>query len=139
MWPQWNGRGFGLVLRKLLAVSLALSGAFVGMVATPHVASATGVLFVGVGGSDTGTCQVQASPCATVSYAVSQSGVGDTINVGAGTFSDNVTISHDLTIQGAAGGTTVAARSDSIDAFKVTAGAVNLLSLIHISEPTRPY
>jgi hypothetical protein len=42
-----------------------------------------------------------ATPCRTIGYAVSQSVAGDTIAVGAGTFTENITIDRSLTVQGA--------------------------------------
>ena len=58
------------------------------------------VLFVAEGGSDSGTCLSQASPCATVSYALTQADVNATINV-AGTIHDHVSITFGVTISGA--------------------------------------
>jgi len=65
-------------------------------VATP--ASATGnTLYVASAGSDTGDCTSSASPCATISYAVSQASGGDTIYV-SGTIEETVTVDIPLTI-----------------------------------------
>jgi hypothetical protein len=84
------------------------------------------MLFVAVGGHDVGNCQSSASPCATISYAVSQSSSGDTINVGAGTFADSVLISFgltNLTIAGAGSGATFVDGGGSNVLFVVDGGA----------------
>jgi 6-phosphogluconolactonase (cycloisomerase 2 family) len=83
-----------MIVATLAAVCFA--GAVV-----PGVALAT--LWVGSGGTDTGYCS-QANPCATISRAVSLAIPNDTIYVGAGRFTDHVTVDSSiggLTIQGA--------------------------------------
>jgi len=74
------------------AVVLAL-GAF-----TPAAAQAAApaTLYVSPGGLDSGTCPL-ASPCATVSYALTQAASGATINV-TGTIKDHLTITSPVTI-----------------------------------------
>lgn len=81
--------------RRLTALTLTPVRAALAVVATSSAllglgtgqASALGVTaYVAVGGSDTGNCQSASSPCATISYAVSQASPGGTINVGPGTF-----------------------------------------------------
>ncbi len=85
---------------KLLVASvlLALLGAvFVG-VAAPAGATTPPTLYVATTGNDTSnTCQTQSAPCATISHAVSVAVSGETIQVGAGTFNDNVTVPNTLT------------------------------------------
>jgi hypothetical protein len=94
--------------RMVLAVLAVVLGSIVGV---PGPAGAAGAsLFVAIGGNDVGNCQASASPCATISYAVTQASTGDTINVGPGIFSDNVVIEGgltDLTISGAGSGSTI--------------------------------
>jgi hypothetical protein len=57
---------------------------------------------VAPGGSDTGDCS--GSPCLTIQYAISQSVAGDTINVAAGTYNEQVQINKTLTLKGAQAG-----------------------------------
>jgi hypothetical protein len=38
------------------------------------------------GGIDTGDCSIQASPCQTIAYAISQAGPGNTIHIASGTY-----------------------------------------------------
>jgi hypothetical protein len=59
-------------------------------------AAAPASLFVSQGGFDSGTC-TSASPCATVSYALTKAASGATIEV-SGTIDDHITISHPVTI-----------------------------------------
>src|SRR5207237_10276461 len=59
-------------------------------------AAAPKTLFVSQGGFDSGTC-TSASPCATVSFAVTKAASGATIKV-SGTIDDHLTISHPVTI-----------------------------------------
>ena len=55
----------------------------------------------GVTGSDTGDCMSIANPCATISYAISQAGAGDMIQVAAGTYNEALSITKNLSIYGA--------------------------------------
>jgi hypothetical protein len=53
-------------------------------------------LYVATSGTNTGNCQTQSAPCASISYAVSQAASltgGVTITVAAGTYDDHVSIS----------------------------------------------
>jgi hypothetical protein len=80
-----------------LAVLTGLvSGAFPSVIAQ---ASTTPVLYVAQGGADTGSCS-STNPCATVSYALTQSGPNATIEI-SGTINDHVTINTPVTISGA--------------------------------------
>jgi hypothetical protein len=79
------------------AVGLAL-GAF----APAAQAAAPKTLYVSQTGLDSGTC-TSASPCATVSYALTKAASGATIEV-SGTIDDNPVISHPVTITTWAGG-----------------------------------
>ena len=51
--------------------------------------------YVANGGSDVGDCSDSLNPCATINYAISQSGVGDTVNVAAGTYDEDVNVNKD--------------------------------------------
>ena len=86
-----------------------VAGVLAGISVAATAASASGTtLYVATGGSDAGSCQTQATPCASISYAVSQASAlpGDvTISVAAGTYDDNVVFSSavswtSLTIDG---------------------------------------
>jgi hypothetical protein len=68
-------------------------------------AAAPATLFVAQGGLDSGTC-TSASPCATVSYALTKAASGATIEV-SGTVDDHITISNPVTITTWPGGPAV--------------------------------
>jgi predicted outer membrane repeat protein len=86
--------------------------------------------FVATGGSDTNNdCSNQGSPCATIQHAVTQAASGDTINVAAGTYHENVTffgmtLGMPLTIQGAGAGSTTVDGGNAAPVF--TVGGANL-------------
>jgi parallel beta-helix repeat protein len=74
------------------------------------LALATGVLpaqaagtqrYVSPFGANTSACISVAAPCETVTYAASQSTAGDTINLAAGAYVEQVAIAQSLTIVGA--------------------------------------
>ena len=44
--------------------------------------------YVATAGTDTGGCTVEASPCATIAYAVDQANAGDTLDIEAGTYNE---------------------------------------------------
>ncbi|MBH1965237.1 MAG: right-handed parallel beta-helix repeat-containing protein [Comamonadaceae bacterium] len=58
------------------------------------------------GGADTGNCQ--ASPCQSIAYALSQAAAnGDTLQVGAGTYVEQLTINKSVAVQGAGSASTI--------------------------------
>jgi large repetitive protein len=80
------------VMPKSLAIFALLLGTAGITAAMAGPAAASGVTrYVNATGSDAGDCTDAGSPCATVGYAVSQSGSGDTIEV-TGTIAGTVTI-----------------------------------------------
>jgi hypothetical protein len=94
-------------------------------------AAAPTTLYVSQGGLDSGTC-TSASPCATVSYALTQAASGATIKV-SGTIDDHLTISHPVTITtwpgGPADSPAVLDGTGSGDVVDVDAGGVVLNDL----------
>jgi len=71
-------------------------------------------LYVSTSGHDTlnggrpNTCQMQSSPCQTIQHAVDEAPAGATVNVAAGTYSEQVAISTSLTLLGSGSNTIVA-------------------------------
>jgi len=64
--------------------------------------------FVATTGSDSNNdCSGPMSPCATIQQAVDQSSSGDVIQLGPGTYKENVNVSQNVTIQGDPTGSTV--------------------------------
>jgi Right handed beta helix region len=65
-------------------------------------------LYVATTGSDAGNCQTIGTPCLTVSYALTQAAAsGDTINIAAGTFVEELTINKSVTLTGAGANSTI--------------------------------
>jgi len=62
--------------------------------------SAAAPRYVATTGSDSTDCSVQATPCHTIQYAITQSISGDTINVAAGTYTEQINIDKSLTLSG---------------------------------------
>jgi len=89
--------------RTLIVLMLAL----VMLAGGPWRSRAATNRFVAVGGSDTANdCTNSSQPCATIQHAVDQSGPiskpgpGDLIELGPGTYFENVDVSQSVTIQG---------------------------------------
>jgi parallel beta-helix repeat protein len=105
-----------------LALALTAIGFFAGtsvVVASGVAQAASGTLYVSTTGTDTGTCTTASAPCATIDYALTQAPVNATIDVAAGTYTQQVVITQNTTIVGAAGGATV------IDPISVPASDTN--------------
>jgi len=91
-------------MRNFLSVraGLAVAATVIATIGFAPPATALGsVLYVSQTGSDTGTCASPASPCATITYALTHAANGATINV-SGTIHDNVNLgSHSgITVTG---------------------------------------
>jgi len=80
-----------------------------------------------VPGDGSNTCTVAVPSCNTIQGAVTAATAGDTINVAAGTYIENVNVNKSLTLQGASSATaivTAAIASDHV--FDVTANNVTI-------------
>ncbi len=82
---------------------------------TRHVAPA---------GRDSGDCT--ASPCQTIGYAVGQAGDFDTVAVAAGTYTEAVTITKPLAVDGAGAGQTIIDGGQSAATGAITAPLVTI-------------
>ena len=100
---SWTRGRAGRYAATALAVAAMLAFGAVTPAAAQAAAPAT--LYVSQGGLDSGTC-TSASPCATVSYALTQAASGATIEV-SGTIDDLPVISHPVTITTWPGGPAV--------------------------------
>jgi hypothetical protein len=91
---SWTHKRAGRYAATALGAAAVLAfGTFVPAAAQ---AAAPTTLYVSQGGLDSGTC-TSASPCATVSYALTKAASGATIEV-SGTINDHLAISHPVTI-----------------------------------------
>jgi hypothetical protein len=91
--------------------------------------------FVAVGGSDMGNdCTLQGNPCATIQHAINQSTSGDVILLGPGTYTENVTVGQNVTIQGAAAaGSTVNGGKQEVPVLSVPVGVTAALSTLTLT------
>jgi Protein of unknown function (DUF1565) len=108
------------------AVSLAAGIALIGAPA----AYAANTLYVNASsGVDSSSCGPLASPCKTISQAVTNASAGDTVMVAAGTYNESVSINQSLTLEGAqAGNPGSSARSPESPSSEsvVTGGAFSI-------------
>ena len=75
-------------------------------------------------------CSSPDTPCATIQQAVNQSGSGDLIEVAPGTYTENVTVSQSVTIQGDAFNPSIVDGNQLGPVFIIDSGnSVNLTSL----------
>jgi hypothetical protein len=93
-----------MIYRLLLSGVLAL--AFVFLSGTSALAASTWYVN-GVSGSDTNTCTSSTAACKTIGHAIALASSGDTITIAAATYTENLTISTSLTIDGADATTTI--------------------------------
>ncbi len=97
---RWNpGRLVALIVASVLLIG-GVGGALLVMV--PAGADGT-TRYVSSTGSDGGDCSSSTSPCATITYALTQANPGDTIEV-SGTIEDNPTVTMPVTITQMPGG-----------------------------------
>ncbi len=66
---------------------------------TFSAASSSANLYVTTTGNNAGNCQTLGAPCLTIAYALSQAAAGDTINIGGGTFTEELTISKSVVLE----------------------------------------
>ncbi len=93
----------------LAALTIAGALASVAVLATQDVAGATGsggTLYVTNTGTDTGTCRLSTHPCATIAYALTEATADSTIDVGPGSYAEQLVINTSVSIVGS-GGTVV--------------------------------
>ncbi|MGH9123079.1 MAG: hypothetical protein ACRDYC_14240, partial [Acidimicrobiales bacterium] len=101
-------------------------------VALGGVASAaTPVLTVSTHGTDAGNCQ--AAACQTIGYAVSQAPAGAVVNVGPGTYAEQISINKPLTLQGRGAGSTVIAPTATPRIFSDTDSSYLQLPIVDVS------
>lgn len=94
---SWRRLIGALVATALVALTLPLA----------TVRAAESDRYVAAGGVDAGSCSSSAAPCRTIGYAIGQSAAGDTVNVGPGTFVENVVVDRSVTLHGDEDGATV--------------------------------
>lgn len=125
-------------LQQLLSLTLLLPFLLVGLLLSPHpVLPAEATLYVGPGGSDSGTCQSVASPCATLVGALAKAPPGATISVAAGQYTTSAILNQDVTITGVGAEATILATSGG-RVFEVAAGVTATLRDLTITFGAAP-
>jgi hypothetical protein len=88
---------------KLLSALL-----FITLTAVSVPAAAARTWYVnGVTGSNTNSCMSPTTACKTIGHAISLAASGDSITVAVATYTENLTIKINLTINGAGAGMTI--------------------------------
>jgi predicted outer membrane repeat protein len=86
----------------------------------------------GVSGDDGNNCKTKTTACATVGHAISLAASGDTIQIAAATYQENLSIPFNLTLNGAKAATTIIDGTNSANVFTVGAGISLTLSNLTI-------
>jgi predicted outer membrane repeat protein len=96
------------------------------MLSSPALASTWYVN--GVSGDDGNNCKTKNTACATIGHAISLAASGDTIQIAAATYQENLSIPFDLTLNGAKAATTIVDGTQTTNVFTVGAGISLTLS-----------
>jgi predicted outer membrane repeat protein len=86
----------------------------------------------GVNGDDGNSCKTRVTACATIGHAISLAASGDTIQIAAATYQENLSIPFNLTLNGAKAATTIIDGTNSASVFTVGAGIGLALSNLTI-------
>ncbi len=86
----------------------------------------------GVSGDDGNNCKAKATACATIGHAISLAASGDTIQIAAATYQENLSIPFNLALNGVKAATTIIDGSNSANVFTVGAGISLRLSNLTI-------
>lgn len=86
----------------------------------------------GVNGDDHNNCKTKRTACATIKHAISLAASGDTIQIAAATYQENLSIPLNLTLNGAKAATTIVDGSQTANVFTVGAGISLTLSNLTI-------
>jgi hypothetical protein len=102
------------------------------MLCSPALA---GTWYVNGGNGDDGnSCKTKAMACATIGHAISLAASGDTIQIAAATYQENLSIPFNLTLNGVKAATTIIDGTNSLNVFTVGAGISLTLSNLTIEK-----
>ena len=96
------------------------------MLSTPALSSTWYVN--GVSGDDGNNCKTKTTACTTIGHAISLAASGDTIQIAAATYQENLSIAVNLTLNGAKAATTIVDGTNTANVFTVGAGISLTLS-----------
>src|SRR6516164_4563364 len=111
---------------RLLLIALCLAVAPSAMAATWYVD--------GNNGDDGNDCKTPQTACATIGHVISLAASGDTIQIAAATYQENLSIPFKLTLTGARPATTIVDGTNSLNVFTVGAGISLTLSNLTIEK-----
>jgi predicted outer membrane repeat protein len=86
----------------------------------------------GVNGDDGNNCKTPTTACATIGHAISLAASGDTVQIAAATYQENLSIPFNLTLNGAKAATTIIDGTNTANVFTVGAGISLTLSNLTI-------
>src|SRR5579864_7030132 len=86
----------------------------------------------GVNGDDGNDCKTKVTACATIGHAMALASSGDTIQIAAATYQENLSVPRNLTLNGAKAATTIVDGTQSANVFAVGAGISLTLSNLTI-------
>lgn len=86
----------------------------------------------GVHGNNHNDCKTKGTACATIGHAISLAASGDTIQIAAATYRENLSIPFNLTLNGAKAATTIVDGTNTTNVFTVGAGTSLTLSNLTI-------
>jgi predicted outer membrane repeat protein len=86
----------------------------------------------GVNGDDGNNCKSTATACATIGHAIALAASGDTIQIAAATYQENLGIPFNLTLNGAKAATTIVDGTNTVNVFTVGTGISLTLSNLTI-------
>jgi len=86
----------------------------------------------GVNGDDGNDCKTKVTACATIGHAISLASSGDTIQIAAATYQENLSIPRNLTLNGVKAATTIIDGTQSGNVFTVGGGISLTLSNLTI-------
>jgi hypothetical protein len=101
-----------------------------------HVAQATGTTYYvdATTGNDGADCLTPTTACLTINAAIQRAASGDTVNIAAGTYDENVVIDRSLTLTGADQATTIIDGGGSGDVVQIP--YISLTPVVTISKLT---
>jgi predicted outer membrane repeat protein len=88
----------------------------------------------GVNGDDGNNCKTKTTACATIGHAISLAASGDTIQIAAATYPENLSIPFNLTLNGSKAATTIIDGTNTLNVLMVGAGISLRLSNLTIEK-----